>query len=84
MNDIGLRVLVVDDERAIRRYLHAALNAQGYTVYEASGGKEALNMVVADRPDLIILTWACLIWMASRLPVSCVSGPTSQSSSFST
>jgi two-component system KDP operon response regulator KdpE len=55
MNDIGLRVLVVDDERAIRRYLHAALNAQGYTVYEASGGKEALNMVVGDRPDLIIL-----------------------------
>jgi DNA-binding response OmpR family regulator len=33
MNDFGLRVLVVDDERAIRRYLHAALNAQGYTVY---------------------------------------------------
>jgi two-component system KDP operon response regulator KdpE len=55
MNEIGLRVLVVDDERAIRRYLHAALNAQGYTVYEASGGKEALNMVVGDRPDLIIL-----------------------------
>jgi len=55
MNEIGLRVLVVDDERAIRRYLHAALNAQGYTVYEASGGKEALNLVVADRPDLVIL-----------------------------
>jgi two-component system KDP operon response regulator KdpE len=55
MNEIGLRVLVVDDERAIRRYLHAALNAQGYTVYEANGGQEALNMVVADRPDLIIL-----------------------------
>jgi len=55
MNDFGLRVLVVDDERAIRRYLRAALNAQGYTVYEASGGKEALNRVVADRPDLIIL-----------------------------
>jgi len=55
MNDFSLRVLVVDDERAIRRYLHAALNAQGYAVFEASGGKEALNMVVADRPDLIIL-----------------------------
>jgi two-component system KDP operon response regulator KdpE len=55
MNEIGLRILVVDDERAIRRYLHAALNAQGYTVYEAGGGKEALNMVVGDRPDLIIL-----------------------------
>jgi two-component system, OmpR family, KDP operon response regulator KdpE len=55
MNEIGLRVLVVDDERAIRRYLHAALNAQGYTVYEASNGQEALNAVVSDKPDLVIL-----------------------------
>jgi two-component system KDP operon response regulator KdpE len=55
MTEIGLRVLVVDDERAIRRYLHAALNAQGYTVHEATNGQEALNLVVADRPDLIIL-----------------------------
>jgi two-component system KDP operon response regulator KdpE len=55
MNEFGLRVLVVDDERAIRRYLHAALNAQGYTVYEASNGQEALNAVVADKPDLVIL-----------------------------
>ncbi len=55
MNEIGLRVLVVDDERAIRRYLHAALNAQGYTVYEASNGKEALDKVVVDRPDMVIL-----------------------------
>jgi two-component system, OmpR family, KDP operon response regulator KdpE len=55
MNEIGLRVLVVDDERAIRRYLHAALNAQGYTVFEASTGREALDRAVADRPDLVIL-----------------------------
>lgn len=55
MNEIGLRVLVVDDERAIRKYLRAALNAQGYTVYETGSGKEAIQMVVADRPDLIIL-----------------------------
>ena len=52
---IGLRVLVVDDERAIRRYLHAALNAQGYTIYEAASGREAMTAVVADRPDLIVL-----------------------------
>jgi two-component system, OmpR family, KDP operon response regulator KdpE len=55
VTEIGVRVLVVDDERAIRRYLHAALNAQGYTVYEASNGQEALNSAVTDRPDLIIL-----------------------------
>ncbi len=55
MNEIGLHVLIVDDERAIRRYLHAALNAQGYTVYEASTGQEALNAVIANKPDLLIL-----------------------------
>jgi len=55
MTETGLRVLVVDDERAIRRFLHAALNAQGYTVYEASDGQEAINAVIVDRPDLIIL-----------------------------
>jgi two-component system KDP operon response regulator KdpE len=55
MNEIGLRVLVVDDERSIRRYLRAALNAQGYTVFEANSGKEALNSAITDRPDLIIL-----------------------------
>jgi two-component system KDP operon response regulator KdpE len=55
MNEFGLRVLVVDDERAIRRYLRAALNAQGYTVYDASNGQEALNSVIANKPDLVIL-----------------------------
>jgi len=55
MKENGLRVLVVDDERAIRRYLHAALQAQGFAVYEASGGKDALEMSIANRPDLIIL-----------------------------
>ena len=55
MTETGVRILVVDDERAIRRYLHAALNAQGYTVYEAANGQEALNAAIANRPDLIIL-----------------------------
>jgi len=51
----SLRVLVVDDERAIRRFLHASLTAHGYTVFEASTGQEALSAVVGVRPDLIIL-----------------------------
>ena len=55
MNEIGFRVLVVDDERAIRRYLHAALNAHGYVIYEAVNGQEALSAAAAERPDLIIL-----------------------------
>ncbi len=55
MSDAGQRVLVVDDENAIRRYLRAALSAQGFTVYEAASGAEALNAVLSSRPDIIIL-----------------------------
>lgn len=49
------RVLVVDDEASIRRYLRAALGAQGLTVYETGTGLEAINAVLSHRPDIIIL-----------------------------
>jgi two-component system, OmpR family, KDP operon response regulator KdpE len=55
MSDSGQRVLVVDDENAIRRYLRTALTAQGFSVYEASNGQETLNAVIENRPDVIIL-----------------------------
>jgi two-component system KDP operon response regulator KdpE len=51
----GARVLVVDDEPAIRRFLNVSLTADGYAVFEANNGKEALARVTSDRPDLIIL-----------------------------
>ncbi|MBI3944140.1 MAG: response regulator [Chloroflexi bacterium] len=51
----GLRVLVVDDERAIRRFLNVSLTAHGYTVIEAETGQEALDMAALNRPDIIIL-----------------------------
>jgi len=49
-----LRILVVDDERSIRRFLRASLGSQ-FTVLEASSGEEALAAVPAEHPDLIIL-----------------------------
>ena len=55
MTEPGQRVLVVDDESSIRRYLQAALSAQGFTVYEAATGQEGLNAVIAHRPDIMIL-----------------------------
>ena len=55
MSETGQRVLVVDDENAIRRYLKTALAAQGFGVYEAANGQEALNAVLENRPDVIIL-----------------------------
>lgn len=51
----GVRVLVVDDERAIRRLLRFSLTAHGHTVYEATNGQQALQAVVDYRPDIIIL-----------------------------
>lgn len=48
-------VLVVDDERAIRRFLKTALSAQGYDVSEATTGHEAIQAVVSHTPDVLIL-----------------------------
>jgi len=55
MSDNGLRVLVVDDEQAIRRFIRVALTSQGYHVFEASSGLEALTSAPACKPDIIIL-----------------------------
>ncbi len=49
------RILVVDDEAPIRRYLRAALGAQGLTVYETATGLDAIQAVLSHRPDIIIL-----------------------------
>ena len=55
MSDIGLNVLVVDDEPAIRRFLRASLGAHGYTVMEASCGEDALKTVALNHPEVVIL-----------------------------
>ena len=55
MSALGVRVLIVDDERSIRRYLHAALNAQVNEVLEAANGAEALKAVALQRPDILVL-----------------------------
>jgi two-component system KDP operon response regulator KdpE len=55
MTNPGARVLVVDDEPPIRRFLRASLSAHGYQVFEANCGQAALSAVLADRPDLILL-----------------------------
>jgi two-component system KDP operon response regulator KdpE len=54
MSEPGVRVLVVDDERSIRRFLKASLGSQ-FAIFEATTGEEALAAVAADRPDVILL-----------------------------
>lgn len=55
MTRVGLRVLVVDDEIAIQRFLRVALNGQGFVVSEAATGQDALRALTLERPDLVIL-----------------------------
>jgi CheY-like chemotaxis protein len=49
------RVLVVEDETAIRSLLVDILRSEGYSVTEAVNGNEALVEVVRQRPDAIVL-----------------------------
>ena len=55
MSNSNPRVLIIDDERTIRRFLRASLTVHGYAVFEAVNGQEGINAVVINRPDLIIL-----------------------------
>jgi len=51
----GQRILVVDDEPQIQRFLNVALTAAGYEVVSAETGAQALRMAVTGAPDLIVL-----------------------------
>jgi two-component system KDP operon response regulator KdpE len=48
-------VLVIDDEVQIRRLLRVTLEKLGYAVHEAATGGEGLQMVLAKKPDMVLL-----------------------------
>ena len=52
---MALRVLVVDDEPQIQRFLAPALNAAGYDVLQTENGREALRMIATAAPDMVVL-----------------------------
>lgn len=49
------RILVVDDNEDIRRFVRLVLEPEGYRVVEAADGNAALEEIRAKEPDLIIL-----------------------------
>ena len=49
------KVLIVDDAQQVRRVLRTALSAEGYTIFEAGTGEEALNAFRTSPPDVILL-----------------------------
>lgn len=51
----GSKILVADDEPAIRRLLAAGLSRAGHRVIEAASAREALAAVQIDKPDAVLL-----------------------------
>jgi two-component system KDP operon response regulator KdpE len=49
------KVLIVDDDHAIRRFLRTSLTAHGYDVYTTATGEDAILQTINAQPDLIIL-----------------------------
>jgi two-component system response regulator MprA len=54
---LGMRIMVVDDERAVRESLRRALELEGYDVELAEDGQDALERLqaVSDEPDALVL-----------------------------
>jgi two-component system, OmpR family, KDP operon response regulator KdpE len=49
------RILIVEDEPPIRKFLRVALEANGFEVVDAASGREGLGRAATDTPDLVIL-----------------------------
>ena len=52
---MAYRILIVDDEDDIREFIGYNLRREGYEVYTATNGAEALDVVVSVRPHLVLL-----------------------------
>ncbi|ABV33575.1 MULTISPECIES: response regulator transcription factor [Pseudothermotoga] len=52
---MGYRVLVVDDSEVLRKIVSFNLIKEGYSVQEAKDGREALEKLRQEKPDLVIL-----------------------------
>ena len=55
MENKGPRILIIDDETQIRRFLRVALTSHGYAVKDVRTGNEGLDAVATFSPDLVIL-----------------------------
>lgn len=49
------RILIIDDELAIRRFLHTILSSEDFSLHEAENGHAGLAAAAAFKPDIILL-----------------------------
>ena len=50
-----MRVLIIDDDRALRDALRRALSLAGYEIDTAAGGEAGLAQIAEERPDAVVL-----------------------------
>jgi two-component system KDP operon response regulator KdpE len=55
MNTMSLRILLIEDDAHIRRFLRATLVTQSYALLEVETGEEGLALAAAQVPDLVLL-----------------------------
>ena len=55
LSQLGQRILVVDDEVDLRRFVKLRLSRAGYKVFEASNGIEGLEQLYKVKPHLVVL-----------------------------
>jgi two-component system KDP operon response regulator KdpE len=55
MESIGHRILIIEDETQIRRFLRVTLTSHGYNVKDVGTGKEGLEAIAMFGPSLVIL-----------------------------
>ena len=82
-----MRVLVVDDDVKILKFLRLSLVLAGYDVVTASNGDEALTLVRSEKPDIMVLDLLMPVMdgfevlkrlrVSSKLPVLAISAHTS-------
>ncbi|MGI9229021.1 MAG: phosphate regulon transcriptional regulator PhoB [Gammaproteobacteria bacterium] len=51
------KILIVEDELSIREMLGYALMKEGHNLTEAADAEQAWSMIIADKPNLILLDW---------------------------
>ena len=55
MTDIPIRILIVEDEPQMQKFLRTCLAAEGYRIVEATKGQEGLDLARTHNPDLVLL-----------------------------
>lgn len=55
MTDATARILIIEDESPIRKFLRISLESQGYQVIEAENGNKGLQHAAAGPPEIVVL-----------------------------